>query len=108
MHIQIACAPADITTGIRPGVSVPPVQEALDVFLPVREGDGLGDREAKKSDVSVVQRLLNERDAVDPKLATDGKYGAKTVTAVEQAFDRTNGTQVGGQDYYRLQKWAFT
>ena len=78
------------------------------MFLPVREDDGIGDKAAKKSDVSVVQRLLNDHPNVNPKLTTDGKYGSATKAAVHQVFPNESGAQVGGQQYYKLQRVAFT
>ena len=82
------------------------------MFMPVREGDGLatGPRPGKKSDVSIVQRLLNAHPDVDPKIATDGKYGAATVAAMRQAVEdrfTQDGTQCGGQSYVLLQMEAF-
>jgi hypothetical protein len=87
----------------------PPIEppEVDDVFLPVREGDGMGDKGAKQSDVAVVQRLLNEDFRVNPKLTTDGKYGSQTTRAVKQVFPNESGNQVGGQQYFKLQKVAF-
>jgi hypothetical protein len=87
----------------------PPIEppEVDDVFLPVVKGDGMGDKAVKKSDVSVVQRLLNAQPQVNPKIATDGKYGNDTERAVKQRFPNDSGTQVGGQQYYKLQQVAF-
>jgi hypothetical protein len=87
----------------------PPIEppEVDEVFLPVRKGDGMGAKEAKESDVSVVQRLLNANPKVNPKLTTDGKYGDDTKRAVHQVFPNNSGDQVGGQDYYKLQQVAF-
>ena len=93
------------------GTTPPPLPQEDDVFLPVNEGDGMGDKTAKRSDVSVVQRLLNDHPDVNPKLLTDGKYGSQTVRAVRQVFSdehSQSGKSVGGQSYYALQKEAFT
>ena len=92
------------------GTTPPPLPQEDDVFLPINQGDGMGDKVAKKSDVSVVQRLLNDHPNVNPKLTTDGKYGSGTAAAVSQAFPNNdnNGSMVGGQQYYMLQKEAFT
>jgi hypothetical protein len=89
------------------GGSGPTPPEVDEVFLPVVEGDGMGAKTAKKSDVSVVQRLLNDHPNVNPKLTTDGMYGSATRKAVKQVFPNETGTQVGGQQYYKLQKVAF-
>jgi hypothetical protein len=67
----------------------------------------MGGKAAKKSDVSVVQRLLNEDSRVNPKLTTDGMYGSATTKAVKQVFPNESGKQVGGQQYFKLQKVAF-
>ena len=58
--------------------------------------------------MSVVQRLLNDHPNVNPKLTTDGKYGSATKAAVHQVFPNESGAQVGGQQYYKLQRVAFT
>jgi hypothetical protein len=94
------------------GTTPPPTQppQEDDVFLPINEGDGMGDKSAKRSDVSVVQRLLNAHPNVIPKLTTDGKYGSATVTAVRQVFSddhSQSGKSIGGQSYYQLQEVAF-
>jgi hypothetical protein len=92
-----------------PPPTQPPQEDDL-VFLPVNEGDGMGDKAAKRSDVSVVQRLLNDHPDVNPKLLTDGKYGSQTVRAVRQVFSdehSQSGKSVGGQSYYALQVQAF-
>jgi hypothetical protein len=97
----------EIGSGTTPPVPEP---EEDDVFLPVNEGDGMGDKSAKRSDVSVVQRLLNAHPNVTPKLTTDGKYGSATVAAVRQVFSDAHsqtGKSVGGQSYYKLQEVAF-
>ena len=99
----------EIVGGSKP--PVPPPQEEDDMFLSVNEGDGMGDRSFKRSDVSVCQRLLNDQPQVQPKLVTDGAYGSKTVAAVRQVFPdehTQSGRSIGGQSYYMMQKVAFT
>ena len=63
--------------------------------LPMHEGDGISDGKNvdnnttyadKGSVVVVMQRRLNDIKAVTPKIANDGKYGAKTSAAVIQVF----------------------
>lgn len=73
MHWQIDCKPADIATGIA-------YHEEDDVFLPLKEGDGIGDKVAKRSDVAAIQAMLNRLGA---GLTEDGQYGTDTVTAVK-------------------------
>jgi hypothetical protein len=99
------------TAQIRAGGTTPPTTpEGVEMYLPMIEGDGMGDRSAKKSDVSVVQRLLNTHAVVTPKLVTDGQYGANTSRAVAQVGgpgSGPSGKQVGGQQYYLYQENAF-
>lgn len=98
-------------TDIHGGVTLPPTTpEGVEMYLPMVEGDGMGDRTAKKSDVSVVQRLLNAHAVVTPKLVTDGQYGANTSRAVAQVGgpgSGPDGKQVGGQQYYLYQEHVF-
>jgi hypothetical protein len=66
----------------------PPQEEEEMAFLPLKKGDGLGDREFKKSDVAAIQAMINRaytaemgQDGTAP-LVTDGIYGQKTVEAI--------------------------
>lgn len=76
------------------GAPDPPPEDEMP-YLPIEEGDGLGDREFKRSDVASIQGLLNELGA---GLVEDGKYGAATVTAVA-THTGTNGKAVYGSNY---------
>jgi hypothetical protein len=98
--------------GGAPPIDPPEVDE---VFLPVNEGMGMGALTAKRSDVSLVQRYVNENNLVSPKINTDGAYGTLTVRAVRQAKPSTKtqewwdnltggGKSVGGQAYYYLER----
>jgi len=58
------------------------VEESNMSFLPLRKGDGKGNREFKRSDVAAVQALLNR--AYRAKLTEDGVYGEKTAAAIAE------------------------
>jgi hypothetical protein len=49
-------------------------------FLPLKLGDGMGDREFKRSDVAAIQAMINR--AYQAGLETDGIYGDATASAV--------------------------
>jgi len=73
-------------------------------MLPLKLGDGTGDRIAKRSDVAAVQGLLNiagKTVAGYVPLLSDGRYGPKTADAV-QAVLGTEGSDVGGNLYAAL------
>ena len=77
------------------------------MFLPLTQGMGMGDLSAKGADVVTAQRLLNKVAAVSPKIKNDGKYGDDTARAVAQAFGRSSGASISGNDYASLQEWAY-
>lgn len=90
MHWECVAHPLDLATGINH------VEDT--VFLPIREGDGIGDKTAKRSDVAVVQAKLNRLGA---GLTTDGRYGATTKAAVVKYLG-TDGSSVYGSLYEKL------
>lgn len=65
-----------------------------DVFLPIKEGDGIGARENKKSDVAAIQALMNR--AYDVGLTEDGRYDADMVAAVKKHTKSSNGRSFYG------------
>lgn len=60
-------------------------EEADLPFLPLKRGDGTGDREFKRSDVAAIQAMINR--AYDETLETDGIYGDKTADAIAEHMD---------------------
>lgn len=67
-------------------------------FLPIVYGDGLGDKEAKKSDVAYMQAKMNRAyDGTDGyvHLKSDGAYGDKTKAMVAWAFGTDGGSFYG-------------
>ena len=86
---------------------IPPPGDDDMAFLPLTKGMGMGDLSAKAADVVQAQRLLNKLAVVTPGISNDGKYGSDTVRAVRQAFGRSNGDSIGGNDFMNLMEWAF-
>ena len=90
------------------GGSTPPPPEEEDVSLySMYEGDGMGDKKAKASDVIYVQLKLRD---LGYSLDCDTKYGPETSRAV-QAFSQdvgthvvNNGKQLTGRIGYHLDK----
>jgi len=75
-----------------------------DTMLPLKLGDGTGDRIAKRSDVAAVQGLLNiagKTVAGYVPLLSDGRYGPKTADAVLAVLG-TEGSDVGGNELAAL------
>ncbi len=63
-------------------------QEPPDMpFLPLKLGDGEGDRVHKRSDVAAIQAVLNRAYTLMPPLTTDGIYGEKTARAIRTHLD---------------------
>jgi len=71
----------------------------LVTFLPLREGDGIGDRAEKTDDVRLVQDMLNVAFGTD--LDRDGRYGPATVAAVATHLGG-EGKQVRAKAYESL------
>lgn len=57
-------------------------------LFPLAHGDGIGDREAKRSDVAYIQAKLNR--AFNAGLTTDGRYGDATAAAVARFLPDEN------------------
>lgn len=79
-------------------------------WLPLREGDGIGDREHKRSDVAAVQATANLA-GVTPKITEDGRYGAVTSAAFVQlgvADTGSRGQTFTGSMWGRLLRLAIT
>jgi hypothetical protein len=74
-------------------------QEEEDMpFLPISYGDGIGDKEANKSDVAYMQAKMNRAYAGEDgyvPLKSDGAYGDKTKAMIAWAFG-TSGTSFYG------------
>jgi len=72
-------------------------------FLPIKRGDGSGVRAFKRSDVAVIQSLLN--DVYNTGLVEDGVYGDRTADAVGQipgAAPSDRGSIVTGKMFASL------
>jgi hypothetical protein len=63
------------------------------VFLPIREGDGIGARAFKRSDVAAIQAMLNR--AYNAGVTEDGKYGPQMKAAV-----KTHTGSPDGESFY--------
>lgn len=91
MHFQPYCSRADVESGID-WSTVEGWEDyqgwiGLDegdtmAFLPMKELDGIGNREFKKSDVAALQEMINE--AYNAGLTKDGQYGPATKAAVKK------------------------
>lgn len=114
MHWQIGATRADLSHGVvdpngDDGGDTTPTEE--DNMLPLRHGDGTGDRTHKRQDVAALQSML--RNDLGANLEVDGVYGDDTARAVRNKIDDSDGDgeSVNGKRYARLirsiaQRWA--
>lgn len=104
MHWEVDVSHADLRTGVShpdldgPGPDPDPSTEEDDAMLPLKKGDGMGDRAHKNHDVRVLQYLLNKHHGAG--LTVDGKFGATTAKAAEKLGG--NGEFVSGMEFGRL------
>jgi hypothetical protein len=83
---------------------IEPPEDDVKIWPPFNQGDGMGELAYLRAAVAWLQGELNLLPAVSPKVTTDGRYGAATAVAVDQAFakDTQEGAVVNGNNWRRL------